>query len=155
MRNVLLLLGCMSLISCATVFTGTGENIVVTSSPPSAMASLVCEGKPAGSGVTPATIPIRRNAGDCTLTVAKDGFEERTVLIEQGINRAYWLNMLFAPVPPSGLYVLWGGETNEQPLGIGLLAAGAAIFGTDFITGAVHQHKPDHIDVVLKPKEPQ
>jgi len=132
--------------------TGTHEEIKVTTSPTDAHAALVCEGKPIGEGSTPQTFTIRRNAGDCQLTLHKEGFEDRTVAIEQGVNPAYWGNMLLSPVVPGGVYVTALGDSGEKVLGIGLLGAGYAIFSTDFWTGAVHAHKPSSVDVVLKPK---
>lgn len=152
MLRLLLAACCLSLISCATMTTGTRENIVINSDPAGAEASLVCNGTPAGSGVTPTTITIRRNAGDCALTLSKDGFETLTVPIEQGVNPAYWTNMVFSPLAPAGAYVLWLGNPEEKAIGVGILVTAAVVFGTDFWTGAVHAHKPDRIDAVLKRK---
>jgi hypothetical protein len=147
------ILGTLLLASCATITTGTHEKIRVSSSPSQADATLVCEGRPSGEGKTPVTFEIRRNAGDCTLTLRKEGFEQKTIAVQQGVNPAYWGNMLFSWVPPAGLYVAALGDSpNDQSIGVGLLGAGLAIFGTDFWTGAVHAHKPHNIDAVLKPK---
>ena len=76
-------------VSCATITTGRYEEIRVTSSPNQAMATLLCGGHPSGEGPTPTAFKIRRNAGDCVLTLRKDGFEEKTIAIEQGVNPAY------------------------------------------------------------------
>ena len=141
------------LASCATITTGTHEEIRVTSSPNQANTTLVCAGTPAGEGATPVTFKIRRNAGDCVLTLRKDGFEERTIHIEQGVNAAYWGNMLFSWVPPAGLFVAALGDApTDKVVGLGLFGAGVAIFATDFKTGAAHAHRPHNLDVVLKPK---
>src|SRR4051794_11937443 len=104
MRVLLLSPLLLSLVACATMTTGTHEEIKVTTSPTDAHAALVCEGKPIGEGSTPQTFTIRRNAGDCQLTLHKEGFEDRTVAIEQGVNPAYWGNMLLSPVVPGGVY---------------------------------------------------
>lgn len=140
------------LTGCATITTGRFEEIRVSSSPGDADATLVCEGRPSGEGKTPVAFKIRRNAGDCTLTIRKEGFAEKTVAIQQGVNPAYWGNMIFSPVAPVGTLFLIGDAGGDQAVGIGLLGAGLAIFGTDFWTGAVHAHKPHSVDVVLKPK---
>lgn len=153
LRACVQILGPMLLASCATITTGTHEEIRVSSSPAQADATLVCEGRPSGEGRTPVTFKIRRNAGDCTLTLRKEGFEEKTIPIEQGVNPAYWGNMIFSPVPPAGAFVaLLGDSPNDQAIGVALIGAGLAIFGTDFWTGAVHAHKPHNIDAILKPK---
>lgn len=141
----------MLLTSCATIATGRFEEIHVSSSPSAADATLVCAGHPSGEGKTPATFKIRRNAGDCTLTVRKEGFEERTMALEQGVNPAYWGNMIFSPVPPAAAYATAISDSGKAA-GVGLVAAGLAIFGVDFWTGAVHAHKPGTVDLVLKPK---
>ena len=154
MRRIsLALLGALLFNSCATITTGRYEEVRVSSSPGDADASLMCEGRPSGEGKTPVAFKIRRNAGDCTLTLRKDGFEEKTLSIEQGVNPAYWGNMILSPIAPIGaFFVTWGNEAGARPLDVGLLAAGAVIFSTDFWTGAVHAHKPGNVDVVLKEK---
>ena len=152
MRRLALLLSLLTLASCATITTGITEAIAIGSSPSGATATLVCNGTTAGSGVTPTTITIRRNAGDCNVRLSKDGFEDSTMLLEQGVNPAYWTNMSFSPLAPLGTYVLWLGTSREKTQGAAILGAAAVIFATDFWTGAVHAHRPIKIDVSLKPK---
>jgi hypothetical protein len=124
----------------------------VSSSPGGATATLVCEGKPAGSGVTPTTFTIGRRAGDCNLTIAKDGFADQSILVEQGVNPVYWANFGFMPLILIGLDPLdFTGRTSDQTRSAVALGA-VGIFSTDFITGAVHGHRPKAVDVVLKPK---
>jgi hypothetical protein len=151
-RIALTLLGPMLLTSCATITTGRFEEIHVSSSPSVADATLVCGGHPSGEGRTPATFKIRRNAGDCALTVRKEGFEARTIALEQGVNPAYWANMIFSPIPPAAAFAAAVTDSGDKPLGVAVVAASLAIFGVDFWTGAVHAHKPGSVDVVLKPK---
>ncbi len=151
MPRLLSLLFLIAFCSCATMTTGIREGIVVNSSPSGADAKLTCNGEPAGYGVTPTTITIRRNAGDCVLKVSKSGFEELTFQIEQGVNPAYWQNMFFTPFVGAGVFVsAFGDNNNDQLTGAGLLAVGAAAISVDFITGAVHAHKPNKVDAVLK-----
>ena len=154
MMRVILLLSILPLVSCATMSSGRMETIDIRSTPDGANASMMCSGQPAGSGVTPTAIVIRRNAGDCMLTLTKTGFEDLTMLIEQGVNPAYWMNMVFTPLGPAGAYLLALGNPGEKLLGVGILGVGFAIFSTDFWTGAVHTHRPYKVDVALKPKPP-
>lgn len=154
MKCAVLLLSILPLVSCATMSSGRMETIDIRSTPDAANASMVCAGQPAGSGVTPTKIAIRRNAGDCTVTLTKEGFEDVTMLIEQGVNPAYWMNMVFTPFGPFGVVLLANGNQGEKFIGLGLLTAGFAILSTDFFTGAVHTHRPYKVDVVLKPKPP-
>lgn len=152
LRSIPLIAISLFAVSCATITTGRYEEIRVTSSPSQAMATLLCGGNPSGEGPTPATFKIRRNAGDCVLTLRKDGFEEKTVAIEQGVNPAYWANMIFTPVPMVGGYASFSSSASDKAVDLGLIGAAVAIFGGDFWTGAVHAHKPPNIDAVLKPK---
>lgn len=145
---------CFSLISCATAISGARENISVTSSPPGADALVVCDGQRAGSGVTPTTISIRRKSGNCLVKVTKEGYEDATEVAERGMNHAYWGNMLFTPLAPIGVFSIFLGNEQERDRGVGMLAATAVIFTTDFITGAAHAHYPHKFDVVLRTKEP-
>jgi hypothetical protein len=149
--RLLLPLLALCTVSCASITSGRYETLAVTSSPAGADANLVCD-RHSAAAVTPAKIAIRRNVGDCVLTIAKADFEPAVLKIEQGVNPMYWGNMLLTPVPPSGLYLLALGNSEEKAIGVGLLAAGAVIFGTDFYTGAAHVHRPGVVDVVLKPK---
>ena len=139
--------------SCATVTTGRHETITVTSSPSGADATLLCD-RHSALEKTPAKMVIRRNAGDCKLTISKEQFEPKVITIEQGVNPMYWANMIFVPIGPSSAFLIAGGNSQERALGVGLLGAAAVIFGTDFYTGAVHVHRPGTIDVVLEPKHP-
>jgi hypothetical protein len=151
-RTTLLLpLLALCAVSCASITSGRYETIAVTSSPAGADANLVCD-RHSVAAVTPAKINIRRNVGDCVLTIAKADFEPAVIKVEQGVNPMYWGNMIFSPVAPSGLYLLALGNSQEKSIGLGLLATGAVVFGTDFYTGAAHVHRPGVVDVVLKPK---
>jgi len=148
--KVLLALLFLPLAACATMTTGSREKINVSSSPGEATASLVCNGHPEGQGLTPIVFTISRNAGDCTLTLRKEGFEEQTHTLEQGVNPAYWGNMIFSPLAPAGAFLTILGDSGEKVIGVSALGAAWIIFGTDFHTGAVHAHKPGSVDAVLK-----
>jgi hypothetical protein len=145
---------CFSLISCATALTGTRENIAINSSPSGADALVVCDGQRAGSGVTPTTISISRKSGNCLVKVTKEGYEDATEVVERGMNHAYWTNMAFSPLAPIGVFSIILGNEKERDRGVGMLAATAVIFTTDFITGAAHAHYPHKLDVVLRAKDP-
>jgi hypothetical protein len=148
--KVLLMLLFLPLAACATMTTSTLEKINVSSSPSEATASLICNGHPEGEGLTPIVFTIKRNAGDCTITLRKEGYEEQTRMLEQGVNPAYWGNMIFSPLVPAGALLTILGDSEERAIGVGALGAAGLIFGTDFHTGAVHAHKPGSVDAVLK-----
>lgn len=148
-RGLVLLLALVLVPSCATMTSDRFEEIAVSSSPSGADATLVCA-RATARGVTPASLRIRRNAGDCDLTIAKDGFATQALHFEQGVNRAYWLNMPLAILAPVGAYAMTG-DRSDRSAGVGLLAVAIAAITTDFWTGAVHDHEPHRVDVVLEP----
>ena len=133
--------------------TGTREDIVIDSTPTGATATLDCDGHAAGGGTTPITLSIRRNAGDCELRLTRDGYQDVKILIEQGVNPAYWANMVFTPLVPAGPYLLALGDSGEKVIGVSALGLAAVVFATDFHTGAVHAHRPNKIAAVLEPKQ--
>jgi hypothetical protein len=162
MRRVLSLLPvlvlALSLLSCATVARGTHEEIAVHSSPAGASATLTCTKGETKSGVTPLTISIRRNAGECTLNVSKEGFADATMHIEQGMNGRFWANFGFLPLVPIGVVTYEGGLGYSQPnntrrqQGELMIVGGLLPWAVDYWSGAMHEHTPNRVDLVLKPK---
>lgn len=156
MWRILSLLPLFTIISCATVLTGTRENITVSSSPAGADAILTCSPGAVDRGVTPVTFSIHRKSGNCRLTLSKEGFIEEAIAIEQGINGKYWVNFAFSPLVPAGLIAIFGffGEPTQEDkvAGAGLLLGVAAAFTVDHFTGAINDHQPKTIAVTLKPK---
>src|SRR6266550_2573381 len=73
---------------CATVANDQRENIPIRSEPAGAVVSVNCGNAPIYGGVTPAVIIIERTADPCSVTIAKDGYEEKTVDMERQISRA-------------------------------------------------------------------
>jgi hypothetical protein len=162
MRRVLSLLPvlvvALSLLSCATMARGTHEDISVNSSPSGANATLTCSKGETKSGVTPLAISIRRNAGECSLKVSKEGFAEETVAVEQGMNGRFWANFGFLPLVPIGVVTYAGGLGYSQPdnqgrqMGSAMVVAGLVPWAVDYWSGAMHEHSPTRVDLVLKPK---
>jgi hypothetical protein len=156
MGRILFLLPLFTLISCASILSGTHENIAVNSSPSGADAALTCSPLAVQRGVTPLSISIPRKSGDCTLTVSKEGYAEQTIDIKQGINGKYWINFAWSPLVPTGLVGIigWYGDptASDKELGAAMLLVAAAAFSIDRFTGAIHEHSPKTIDVALKPK---
>ena len=158
MPRVLPILALLVLSSCATITTGTHENIAVTSSPSGAEATLTCAKGETRKAATPFTFVIPRDSGTCELRVVKEGFQPRTVGIEELINGAYWRNFVTAPLVPIG-YVGLNGVLFSQPdaqskaWGTASLLTVAAAFSIDYWNGAVRDHQPKNIDLVLSPKE--
>ena len=153
MKRIYLVPLFLCLTSCASVISGRHESIEVTSTPAGADATLVCP-RSRNHGVTPTRLTLRRNAGDCTLTVSKDGFRSAEQLIEQGVNPVYWANFAALPL---GLSIIFD---HTDQIGSGAAAGVAyAVMGggwlIDWATGAIHKHRPGAVEVTLRPADNQ
>jgi hypothetical protein len=159
LRLTALFLACLTTVSCATVISGTTETINVDSSPTGANASLTCDRGEAQQGTTPKAFTIKRNAGNCTLAVDKEGFDSKRMILEQAINGRYWANFAFTPFVPVGLYAIAEGDrASDKRIGAALIITALAAFTTDFITGAIHEHSLNghtahRIDVTLSARQ--
>ena len=95
-KTLTLLLITMTVIcfsGCATVFTGSYDNISIESRP--AGAQILVNG--VERGTTPASVRVRRNLTSADITVRFDGYETRTFRLEQEFNPVSVLN-LFNPL---------------------------------------------------------
>lgn len=77
------------LSSCATVFTGTRDEILFTSQPAGATVSI--DGYDAG--VTPVRLNVRRNLGQRWVTYTLDGYEEENHRLQKEFNFASIINL--------------------------------------------------------------
>lgn len=139
--------------ACATITTGRRETIHVDSKPAGATATLTCENGFVAVETTPATISIARNAGECKVRVAKEGFQEAGVAVAQTFNRAYLLN-LWTVVVPAVVFVetwSWGGHSN-QGAARATIALGLGSWAVDSFNGAIRRHHPSVINTELQPK---
>jgi hypothetical protein len=116
-------------IGCASVSRGTTENISIASTPPGATAEVSGLDNPI-SCVTPCVVVAKRNA-DITVTFNKEGYEPQVVPLTK-------------EVPPTGA----AGFAGNIVLG------GLVGMGVDAATGAAMDHKPNPVDVTLKPLGP-
>src|SRR6185369_3979320 len=68
------------------------ERISVNSEPQGAVISVDCGNAPLYGGTTPAAIVVPRNADACSITIAKEGFQEQHIDFERQISRATAVN---------------------------------------------------------------
>lgn len=89
--HTLLLLSISALIlsSCATLFTGAYENVVVRSEPPGADVTIDGSYK----GVTPVTAALQRDH-DHNISVHKKGFSDQTIRVTRDFNSVSLLNLI-------------------------------------------------------------
>jgi hypothetical protein len=138
--------------ACATVTTGTRESIQVDSKPSGATATMTCENGFRAVETTPVTISVARDAGECSVRLTKEGFEEGVVAVSQGVNPAYFLNLWTAAVPWFVLSQSWDGNLGAAHAAVALTAGTWIVDG---VSGARHRHRPDRIDRVLTPMKKQ
>lgn len=152
MVRALLSLPLLLCISCATALTGRMETITVDSDPVAANVALRCENGTTRDGVTPFETQIPRGAGDCDLTIAKDGFARQQLVLEKRMNRAYWGNFATAPLAIYGLVAVNGLLFSEPDRAGGaaalLVTAGAWLIDTK--NQALWRHEPARIRVTLQ-----
>ena len=91
MRQILLALALLA-TGCATAVNRPTELIPVRSEPSGAVVSVDCGNTPLYGGTTPTTIEVPRNAEQCSITIAKEGFADQRIDFERRISRATAIN---------------------------------------------------------------
>jgi len=91
MKNLYLLtIFIFTLTSCATIFTGTSDKIYFESSPKKAKVMV--------NGIekckTPCTTAIKRSMNPETVTLQLEGYDTRSIQLEQSMNAVSFLNLL-------------------------------------------------------------
>ena len=92
-RIVLISVGLMMFTGCATLFSGTDENIMVNSKPQGATIEIGGVVK----GFTPATINIKRSAKDKEVVLKLDGYTDKTFVLGKSFNIVSILNIASVP----------------------------------------------------------
>ena len=79
----------LSLTSCATIFTGTKDTISFNTNPDGAQVLV--------GGIerctTPCSVPLPRTLSDKTVQLTKEGYEARTIQLDQKFNSVSILNL--------------------------------------------------------------
>lgn len=79
---------------CATIFTGTQQDILVTSSPASAKVSIKANnGMEVFNGTTPATVKLPKKR-EYAVTISMDGYQSVTLPISQSFQALYLGNII-------------------------------------------------------------
>ena len=82
---------------CATVFTGTSDEVSVNSYPGNAKVEIKRNGVLVDEGHTPMTAKLRKGK-DYTVAISLEGYETKTVgIVKGGITKAAFLNLLSLP----------------------------------------------------------
>jgi len=86
-------LGFLYCAGCATIFTGTEDEIYINSNPEGAR--IFVDG--IERGVTPDYLYIKRTIGDREITLELDGYEPRTFSLQKEFNPVSLLNLFVLP----------------------------------------------------------
>ncbi|MDC8449824.1 MAG: PEGA domain-containing protein [Nitrospira sp.] len=82
---------CLS--GCATIFTGSNDNITFKSVPEGARVEI--NGNSIGR--TPVTVPVKRALTPPQVMLKLDGYDQRSILLQNGFNGVSILNIFFWP----------------------------------------------------------
>jgi hypothetical protein len=117
---------CVALGGCASATRGTTEQISITSTPPGAHADFKGLDNPTAC-VTPCAVQVKRSA-DITVNITKEGYEPAVV--------------------PLAKEVVGAGAAGFAG---NILVGGGVGMAVDAVTGAAMDHKPNPVDVTLRP----
>jgi hypothetical protein len=116
---------------CASVTRGTSENLNVLSNPPGATATISDSTNDNSlTCVTPCVVSVKRSA-DISVSATKDGYHTEGTRLKLESSAAGALNV--------GGNVILGGLVG---------------IGVDTYNGAAYDHKPNPVELILKPLEP-
>lgn len=106
--------GCLALTlnlsSCATVVSGTKQNIKITSQPPGAHVKI----NGTESGVTPTTATLARKHSH-SIDVSKPGYQPQNRMLHAGMNQWIWGNLLIGGLIGMVIDFSSGGASKLSP----------------------------------------
>jgi hypothetical protein len=158
MRAVALFVLALAAAGCATIANDRKETIPVRSQPAGAVVTVACGTAAVYGGVTPAVIILDRAADPCELTVAKEGYAARKVVLERTISRATQGNKVpgIAAAAVAGLFTAFfmmdnphGDDAVASAVRGGMAVGEGAANAVDRKTGAAYKHVPGEIFVTL------
>ena len=99
MKNItliILVLGALSLSSCATILTGTKDKLLFNTNPPNA--EIYVDGEKIG--ISGEDVYLKRQfKSNRNVVIKKEGYKDEQFKLEQKSNGAYWLNLAFLCTP--------------------------------------------------------
>ena len=132
-NGVVAVLLCLSITSCASIFSGGPKKVTINTTPPGAKVTIYDKyGKVVTTRQSPAVVPLDRSTGyfagqEYRIVIEKPGYKRTEVRVQAAINGWYFGNLLI------------GGA-------IGMLIV-------DPLTGAMFTLSPDKIEETLTPAQ--
>ena len=165
--RTLLITALLALTSCATMVNGRYQTAEIDSYPAGAQVVLNCDGTSKEIGVTPASVKLLRAARACSITLSKDGYAPREVVLEKQQSRAVNADRAIAiPVGIAAAVFSWAlldsiGLEVEDDAVAGSFAAGveggsSPIRQLDKHMGGAWKWVPGKLFIILlRPEQPQ
>lgn len=92
-KSLLAAMPALFLSGCATIFSGSSDNVTFNSTPEGAKVEI--NGNSVGR--TPVTVPIKRTLTPPQVQLKLDGYESRNVMVQNSFNGVSVLNIFFWP----------------------------------------------------------
>lgn len=126
------------------------ERIDINSEPTGADVTVNCGGDALSHGVTPTSVLVKRTSGDCGVSISKEGYVTRTLILEQGFNARYWGNIpMMIGIPVAVFYTSEGDRSTWPIIGLGIMGGAGMIIDT--VNDARHDHDPKSVMITLQP----
>ncbi len=94
MKNFILVIPTVIFLSgCATIFSGTSDNVTIKSVPNGAKVEI--NGNPIGR--TPITTPIKRSLTPPQVQLKLEGYDSRSIALQNSFNSISLFNLFFLP----------------------------------------------------------
>ena len=129
MKNVTFLIAASLVLGgCASIMSGTTQDIAIASTPGASYVVTDRNGSPVASGMAPATVPLNRGmgyfkTGSYKIELKKPGYQPRRIDISPSVNGWYWANiaipgnlwwMLVVDPSTGAMYKLHPNEINAE-----------------------------------------
>jgi hypothetical protein len=92
-RAGILILGFLLSTSCATIFSGTTQDVVFNSNPPGAKVTIFVDGVSSSVVTTPSTVNLSRGK-KVRVDFVADGYAPLSMALEKGTAGWYWANLI-------------------------------------------------------------
>lgn len=92
-KSLLVATTCILLSGCATIFSGSSDNVTIKSVPDGAKVEI--NGNSVGR--TPVTVPIKRSLTPPQVQLKLDGYDSKFVVLQNSFNALSILNVFFFP----------------------------------------------------------
>ena len=118
----------ISLGGCATIVTGTSQNVTVTSSPTGAKCDVAREGGQIQTGTTPMTFSVSKSRHDLTITCMNDVGGKGNATSKSGAEPWIFGNLLFGGIPGLVIDLVSGGIVKyDTPVTVNIVSPPAPI----------------------------